>query len=49
MISNLAHKSLNRMPSRALLCEMMVECLTLVHAQLGQELSNEVKEYHTLH
>lgn len=26
VISNLAHRSLDRMPSRALLCQMMVEC-----------------------
>ena len=48
VIGNLAHKSLDRMPSRAVLCQMMVECLTLAHAQLGQELSREEEEYHTL-
>ena len=48
VMRSLAHKSLDRLPSRALLCQMMVECLTLAHAQLGEELSNEERNYYTL-
>lgn len=48
VISNLAHKSLDRMPSKALLCQMMVECLTVAHAQLGEELSHEKRDFNTL-
>ena len=48
VMGSLAHKSLDRLPSRALLCQMMVECLTLAHAQLGEELSNEERDYYAL-
>ena len=29
------------MPSKTLLCNMMIECLTLAQAQLGEELTSD--------
>ena len=41
VLENLAHKILDHLPSKTSLCNMMVECLTLAQAQLGEELSCE--------
>ena len=35
VMRNLAHQSVDRLPSNTVLCRMMLECLTLTEAQLG--------------
>ena len=35
------HKSVGRLPQKTVLCDTMIECLTLAQAQLGEELSSE--------
>lgn len=40
VISNMAHKSIKRLPSYGLTCQMVLESLTIVQAQLGDELYN---------
>ena len=45
---NLTEKKLGRMPSKALLGNMMIECLTLAQAQLAEELSDETKDNFTI-
>ena len=42
------HKTVDRLPCRTTLCDMMVECLTVAQAQLGEELSRENENYFTL-
>ena len=48
VLSNIAHKSVDRLPSPTTLCSMMVECLTLAQAQLGEELAKEEADCYTL-
>ena len=40
VLKNVAHKSVLRLPSYGLTCQMMVESLAVVQAQLGDSLSN---------
>ena len=47
VLSNLAHKSVDRLPSYGLTCQMILESLTVVQAQLGETLS-ETPGYTTL-
>ena len=37
VLSNIAHKHVDRLPGRTVLCDMMIECLTIAQAQLGEE------------
>ena len=46
--SVLKHKTVDRLPCRTTLCDMMVECLTVAQAQLGEELSCENENHFTL-
>ena len=48
ILKNIAHKSVERLPCRTTLCDMMVESLTVAQAQLGEELTREESNYHTL-
>ena len=41
ILKNIAHKSVERLPCRTTLCDMMVESLTVAQAQLGEELTRE--------
>ena len=41
VLKNIVHKSAGRLPQKTVLCDMMIECLTLAQAQLGEELSSE--------
>ena len=41
VLKNIAQKTVSRLPSKALLCNMMVESLTLAQAQLAEELSSD--------
>ena len=38
--SVMAHQSVDHLPSNIVLCKMMLECLTLAEAQLGEKLSH---------
>ena len=48
VLNKIAHKQVNRLPGRSVLCDMMVECLTIAQAQLGEELSQEIADNCTL-
>ena len=48
VLENVAHKTLDRLPCKTSLCRMMVECLTLAQAQLGEELSCEERDNFTI-
>lgn len=48
VLKNIAHKSVDRLPSQTTLCSMMLECLTLAQAHLGEELAKEDADYYTL-
>jgi len=48
VLKNIAHKSVVRLPCRTTLCDMMIESLTVAQAQLGEELTKEESNYHTL-
>ena len=39
VLKNIAHKSVSRLPSHGLTCQMILESLTVVQAQLGEKLS----------
>ena len=39
VINNITHKSIKRLPSYGLTCQMILESLTIVQAQLGDELA----------
>ena len=39
VLKNIAHKSVSRLPSYGLTCQMILESLTVVQAQLGEKLS----------
>ena len=39
VLNGIAHKEVDRLPRRSVLCNMMVECLTIAQAHLGEELS----------
>lgn len=38
VVRNICHKEVNRLPGKTILCDMMLECLTIAQAQLGEEL-----------
>ena len=42
VLKNIAHKSISRLPSHGLTCQMILESLTIVQAQLGEKLSQTV-------
>ena len=48
VLKNIAHRQADRLPGRTVLCDMMVECLTIAQAQLGEELSKMEVDNHTL-
>ena len=48
VLKNITHKSVERLPCQTTLCDMMVESLTVAQAQLGEELTREECNYHTL-
>ena len=48
VLKNVVHKSAERLPSRTTLCDMMIESLMVAQAQLGEELTREETNYHTL-
>ncbi len=39
VLNNIAHKSVSRLPSHGLICQMILESFTVAQAQLGDELS----------
>ena len=41
VLQSFTDKVLDRMPSKTLLCNMMIECLTLAQAQLGEQLTSD--------
>ena len=47
VLKNIAHKSVSRLPSHGLTCQMILESLTIVQAQLGDQLSQSIG-YNTL-
>ena len=47
VLKNIAHKSVSRLPSHGLTCQMILESLTVAQAQLGEKLSDTL-EYNTL-
>ena len=47
VLKNIAHKSASRLPSHGLTCQMILESLTVVQTQLGDQLSQAVG-YNTL-
>ncbi len=49
VLQNIAQKSVGKLPSKSSLCDMMLECLTLAQAQLGEQLACDDKDYFTLH
>ena len=48
VLRNIAHKEVDRLPGKTVLCNMMVECLSLAQAQLGEELSHQTGNFYTL-
>lgn len=48
VMKNLAHQSVDHLPSNTVLCRMMLECLTLAEAQLGDELSSSDQDNYTI-
>ena len=48
VLKNIAQKTVDRLPSKTTLCNMMLECLTLAQAQLGEELTKESADFYTL-
>ena len=51
VLKNIAHKTVGRLPSHGLTCQMILESLTIAQAQLGEKLGEgegESLEYHTL-
>ena len=47
VMKNIAHKSVNRLPSHGLTCQMILESLMIAQAQLGEKLGGGL-EYNTL-
>ena len=48
VLQNVAHKEVDRLPGKTVLCNMMVECLSLAQAQLSEELSLQSADFYTL-
>ncbi len=48
VLTNLVHKKADRLPKRTAVCQMMLECLTVAQAQLGEQLGSEDGEHYTL-
>ena len=48
VLTNIAHQNVDRLPKKTLLCDMMVECLTIAQAQLGEQLSHDDGAFYTL-
>ena len=48
VLKNIAHKQVDRLPQKTALCNMMIECLSIAQAQLGEELSHDDGEFYTL-
>ncbi len=45
VLKNISHKSADRLPGKTTLCDMMIECLTVAQAQLGEELTSENSDF----
>ena len=48
VLKNVAHKSVSRLPSHGLTCQMILESLTIAQAQLGERLGGKDLEFNTL-
>lgn len=48
VLANIAHRQVDRLPKKTVLADMMMECLTIAQAQLGEELSSEGGGCYTL-
>lgn len=48
VLTNIMHKTVDCLPCCTTLCDMMVECLTVAQAQLGEKLSREDENYFTI-
>ena len=48
VLRNIAHKQADRLPKKSTVCDMMLECLTIAQAQIGEELSKDDGTYYTL-
>lgn len=48
VLQNVAHKEVDRLPGKTVLCNMMVECLSLAQAHLSEELSLKSANFYTL-
>ena len=48
VLRNIAHKNAERLPKKTTICEMLAECLTIVEAQVAEQLSKDDGAYHTL-
>ena len=48
VLNHIAKKEIDRLPGKTVLCNMMLECLSLAQIQLGEELSKEDGEFYTL-
>ena len=48
VMNHMAHQAVDRLPSNTVLCRMMLECLTLAEAQLGENLSQNDQDNYTI-
>ena len=48
VLKNIAHKSVTRLPKHTLTCKVILEALTVVQAQLGEELSRSCPKHRNL-
>lgn len=48
VLSNIAHKEVDRLPGKTVLCDMMIESLTIAQAQISDELSKQDGDFYTL-
>lgn len=49
VLRNTAERSVDRLPCKTTLCEMMIESLTVAQAQLGEKLTEVGSDFFTLH
>lgn len=48
VLTNIAHKQVERLPQKSILCNMMLECLSVAQVQLGEALSQDDGAFYTL-
>ena len=48
VLTNIAHKDVERLPKKTVVCDIMLECLTIAQAQIGEKLSQDDGEHYTL-